>query len=281
MLQQRRRSGFTLIELLVVIAIIAILIGLLVPAVQKVREAADRAKTMSNLNQVALAAHTFGADNFKVPPGVGRMGLSKASQTLLHHLLPFVDQKPLWQQFDLATVYNPATPAVPATNPDTTVTTYVVPAYVAPIDFTLDLNTSNPGHVGNDAAVSFAGNMAIFPNVGLSVGGNKYPACFGKAGSSNMVMFATVAGYCGTSSGHTHSNTTLPPLLTFDVANHTGPNPTFTGSSFAPGKAAAFTPAGVQVAMGDRSTRNVTIASQGSWVIAMDPRPNAPLGEDW
>src|SRR5262249_17076616 len=93
------RPGFTLIELLVVIAIIAILIGLLVPAVQQVRESASRTQCANNLKQLALACHSY-HDAYKRFPvnSLYTYDPTAPNWSWLAHLLPYVEQRNLYQQ---------------------------------------------------------------------------------------------------------------------------------------------------------------------------------------
>ena len=108
----RSRPALTLIELLVVIAIIAILIGLLVPAVQKVREAANRMACANNLKQIGLALHGFENTRGKFPPGAvigpfAEAGVTTSAQHgVFPFLLPHLEQQPVWNQYHLAVSFN-------------------------------------------------------------------------------------------------------------------------------------------------------------------------------
>jgi prepilin-type N-terminal cleavage/methylation domain-containing protein/prepilin-type processing-associated H-X9-DG protein len=106
---RRRRGGFTLVELLVVIAIIAVLVGLLIPAVQKVREAANRTQCQNNLKQIALALHSY-HDAKKHFPGNHRPVVTNSvRERWFTKTLPQLDQNNIWKNYDETTNWDSPT----------------------------------------------------------------------------------------------------------------------------------------------------------------------------
>jgi prepilin-type N-terminal cleavage/methylation domain-containing protein len=150
------RPAFTLIELLVVIAIIAILIGLLLPAVQKVREAAARAKCSNNLKQLGLALHNYHDANGYFPYGHQNEALAKNPAGADWHrrdcwymrVLPYLEQAPLYNlyQADTANYVMYVAAGIQQT---------VVPTLVCPSD------GNGPGKGGNGGTTAFQGNYAV------------------------------------------------------------------------------------------------------------------------
>ena len=96
-----RKNGFTLVELLVTIAIIGILIGMLLPAVQMVRESARRASCLNNLRQIGLAIENYHGSRGKIPPARGADGFLAWPV----YLMPELEQSNIYDQFDLTRRY--------------------------------------------------------------------------------------------------------------------------------------------------------------------------------
>jgi prepilin-type N-terminal cleavage/methylation domain-containing protein len=218
----RLRSGFTLIELLVVIAIIAILIGLLLPAVQKVREAAARMKCSNNIKQIGLAVHNFENSYGKVPP-IGSWGATfrnngyppasnggsltsadGATGSWLLHLLPFIEQNNLYNQFSaLGNLSTPDPSSTYFTAYDALIST-PVKTYLCPSDSstTNGLQLHGGSKNGGYASSNYCGNVMVFEPRGQGSILTSMPN-----GTSNTVMVGERIQNCDVSLALGYSST--------------------------------------------------------------------------
>ena len=167
------RHAFTLIELLVVIAIIAILIGLLLPAVQKVREAANRMKCSNNLKQLGLGLHNYHDVNGTFPVHLPRTFTTLGWQALI---LPFIEQDNVFRPMQpLLNAYSGGTNRAAGAN---RIAMFLCPSYgqirsSSTIDNTGGANAFTTHYVGN------AGPKGTNPTTGTAYGSNRVPTSQG------------------------------------------------------------------------------------------------------
>jgi prepilin-type N-terminal cleavage/methylation domain-containing protein len=185
-----RRRGFTLIELLVVIAIIAILIGLLLPAVQKVRSAAARTQSQNNVKQIVLAVHAYHDVNNSVPPMAARVKGATGNFASAHYfVLPYIEQTPLYEM-------GQANNGVWEKSPDNA-GSKKIKTFISPRDPSSPLEVWKETNGGTWAVSNYGMNHAIF---GIPCGSNtvsKLTLVGITDGTSNTVGFAEQYGKCG------------------------------------------------------------------------------------
>jgi len=292
LLSRRQWLGFTLIELLVVIAIIAVLIGLLLPAVQKVRQAAARAQSQNNIKQMSLALHSLNDANNVLPATVGNFP-SRANTTgvtngtVQYYLLPYIEQDAAYK-------------AMAANHPDSWWCGFGIKTYVGPADPTQApggmIDTGSPRY-----ATSYAPNEWVFGS-GSALGSTYIGSTPPKAsiprtfadGTSNTIVWAEKFAECGIKTscadfywgetgggcdrrGGSGGNGSTPGFYTLQPPQ-ANPPPASCNSCMLQ----AATAGGVMVGLGDGSVRSVSPGiSAATWASAVQPNDGVPLGSDW
>jgi prepilin-type N-terminal cleavage/methylation domain-containing protein len=310
---RNRRFGFTLIELLVVIAIIAILIGLLLPAVQKVREAAARTQSTNNMKQFGLAAHNYADVNKTLPPAFVRASSAAHPEwkdgSWIVNVLPYVEQDNLKRQVDTSTstadqyyaiTYNQAPPKI----------------FINPTDPSNANGAYTDGPWGVYSVSGYVANYVATGGVtkdksGNPVKQNMHDLVTITDGTSNTLLYTERMTVClrapqpsyGSYVGDFYNiapygNTDWWPWM--PVLNYwpdptasyvlTGAatkfqvNPTWNSRTATCDTRLASAPrsSGIQVAMGDGSVRFVSASVSGdTWWAATTPAGGEILGNDW
>ena len=311
----RNRLGFTLIELLVVVAIIAVLIGLLLPAVQKVREAANRTKCQNNLRQIALACHMTNDAMSKMPPQFGWYPSwgSGGFGTLFFHLLPFIEQQNLYNSSLISPggmIFDPGAnyllvPGTPGTHDSRSTGSYIgsinVPLYVCPSDPSINEATA---HSSWTSIGSYAGNYQVFghkppyfsdtddaTNVQNWMGNPRVPTTF-QDGTSNTIVIAEKYGGCSPYPGGGNIWALWDDLGTWQLmfaGFATGPGSMFQvqptpcySNNCNPTVAQSGHTSGMNVGLADGSVRFVSQGlSSTTWWIAVVPDDGQPMPADW
>jgi prepilin-type N-terminal cleavage/methylation domain-containing protein/prepilin-type processing-associated H-X9-DG protein len=302
----RRWRGFTLIELLVVIAIIAILIGLLLPAVQKVREAAARSQCSNNLKQISLGTVNCSDSNgSKLPPSVGLYPQLTAAPnnsdggTFLH-ILPYIEQQGLFNS-----TYFPAGQTQDGRNGNFAVYTQwsggvqniVVKTYACPSDPTMNTTASGyggGGPPGNGGTGSYGINGQVFRyGYGWGPAFTSYPSQI-TDGTAYTIFYTEKLSHLFGCTGccNDYDNNYWPDWGPIIASGDCG-QPTGTAAMFQIGcrgdpsncdgnRASSPHPNGINVGMADGSVRYVNVnVNPNTWWAAMTPSNGEVLGNNW